>query len=73
MASQAIPSDAETSLSLQICKLCNVQPGCVVLGYSSSPPLLSKRNVRQNGRVCQLDFLAMLHEVILCSSLQKEC
>lgn len=45
--------------------------GCVILGHSRGPPTLSKCGARQSGEVYQLEFLGMLHEVIVCSSPQK--
>lgn len=44
-----------------------MQSGCVVIGFSGDPPILSKRNVGQSGKVYQLSFLGMLNGVTKCS------
>lgn len=63
--------DVEIRLFQLLCEHCKMQPGCVVLGYSSSAPMPSRRNAGQSGGVYQLDFLVKLHKVSVCSFLQK--
>lgn len=72
MVRHAHLDDAETFLFQRLRDHRKVQLGCVILGYSTSIPTLSKRIARYSGGIYQLDFLEMLHEVTICSSLQEK-
>lgn len=67
----ALLDDAETFLFQRLCEHCKVQPGCVILCYSSGPSTLSRRNAELSGRIYELDFFGKMHEVTVHSSQQK--
>lgn len=64
-------SNSETRLFQRLCRNCEVQPGCLILCYSSGPLKLNKRNVAQNAGVYGLDFLEMVQQLTICSFSQK--
>lgn len=64
--------DAEAFLYQRLCKLCKVQPGCVIVSHSRGPLTLSMLNVGQSEMVYQFDFLGLLHDLIRYRSPQKK-